>query len=194
MEKLGAIVERRRSDQPAKVVKKRHGPDIVFSYGDLPPVEEGQFLVAISIEKPKVSSSTPGKAAAADGTVTRNGTLAEGSKNLSSDDSTIQSHQKTLRDNVRVCAAVNEVQKIQRTDYDSIPDTIKALPTTLTSLQRFIEMLKQEAEIVVSTSSIDYDGKPLKWDVGDILELDATEAANPKNGVSGGFFILYNWL
>jgi hypothetical protein len=148
-------------------------------------VPENQFVVAIALEKPsiqqKIASSMFKRGHDSDEIVTRH-------------EDVLKPQQKTGQDNGKELATTNEDQKkVGKTTNDIAPATTEAPPEPSPQWQAFVEMLRGEAEIVVSTLMDDGDER-VELEGGDILELDASEYLDPKAGSAVAMFILYDWL
>ncbi|KAK5189239.1 hypothetical protein LTR72_011272 [Exophiala xenobiotica] len=192
--KLNGIVQRRCVEQPAKRITRRHGPDIVYFPGDTPPVRENQFVVAIALEKPSIQQdiTSPMLKRRHDNNEirTEQETLPRRSENSSSHENVLKPHQKT---DTELAATNVEQKKVNRTTDATATATTEAPPELSPQWQAFVEKLREEAAIVVSTW-IDRGGEPVELEEGDILELDESEYLHPKAGSAGAMWISYNWL
>jgi hypothetical protein len=161
-------------------------------------VQENQFVVAIGLKKPSIqqdiTSPTLKRRHEGDEIGTEQETLPRRSEDASSHADVLNPHQKTGQDNDSELAATNvEQKKVNRTTDDIAPATTEAPPELSPQWQAFVEKLRREAEIVVSTL-IDRGDEPVELEEGDILELDASEYLHPKAGSAEAMWILYDWL
>lgn len=117
-----------------------------------------------------------------------------GQKNISSREDVPRNHQKTGQDDGTEFATTNvEQMKVDTITDDIALATAEAPPEPSPQWQAFVEKLREEAEVVVSTL-IDRGDETLELEAGDILELDASEYLHPKAGSAGAMWISYNWL
>lgn len=165
---------------------------------DTTPVGENQFIVAISLGRPyiqqDITSSTLKRRHEGDESGTEQETVPRRSENASSYKDVLHHHPNTDQDNdPEVAAKSVEQKKVNRITNDIAPITPKVPPELSPQWQAFSTKLRQEAEIVVSTLT-DRADEPVELEVGDILELDASEYLHPKAGSVGAMFISYDWL
>jgi hypothetical protein len=161
-------------------------------------VRENQFVVAIAFKKPSIqqgmTSPTLKRRHEGDEIRTEQGTLPRRSENPSSHENVLKPHQETGQDNDTEPAPANMEQKeVNRTTDATAAATTEAPPELSLQWQAFVEKLRGEAEIAVSTS-IDRGDEPVELEEGDILELDASEYLHPKAGSAGAMWISYNWI
>lgn len=146
---------------------------------------ENQFVVAIALEKPSVGQNI------ASSMLKRS---HDGDEIKTRHEDVLKPQQKTGQDNGKELATSNEDQKkVGRTTGDIAPTTTEAPPEPSPQWQAFVEMLRREEEIVVSTP-IDGGDELVELEIGDLLELDPSEYLHPKAGSVGAMFILYDWL
>ncbi len=161
-------------------------------------MRENQFVVAIALEKPSIqqdmTSPTLKRRHEGDEIRTELGTLPRRSENSSSHENVLKPHQKTGQDNDTEPAATNvEQKKVNRTTDATAAATTEAPAELSPQWQAFVEKLRGEAEIAVSTL-MDRGDEPVEWEEGDILELDTSEYLHPKAGPAGAMWISYNWI
>ncbi|OAL33347.1 hypothetical protein AYO20_07358 [Fonsecaea nubica] len=180
--KLATIMKRRQLEHPEKRITLRHGPDLMWHSKRSPLVRENQFVVAIGVNKPSIRQNiTSSIIKRSHGIVTR-------------DEDVLKSRQKINQDDGEELVTTNEDQKmVGQTTDDIAPTTTEASPEPSPQWQAFVELLRKDAEIVVSTL-LDGDEQRVELEVGDILELDASEYLDPKEGLAGAMFVLFNWL
>jgi hypothetical protein len=126
--------------------------------------------------------------------VAGNGTLPSWSEDQFLREDLLNPTQKTGQSCVKGIPATNEEQrKHGRTTDEITPTTTEEPRKPLTPLQTFIEVLRQEAEVIVS-ALVGGNGEPIDFGEGDILELDGPEILLPKTGSVLGMVIVYNWF
>lgn len=117
-------------------------------------------------------------------------TLPRRSENASSHENILKPYQDN---DTELPATYVEQEKVNRTTDDIAPATTEATPELSLQWQAFVEKLRQEPEIVVSTL-IDRGDEPVELEEGDILELDTSEYLHPKAGSANAIWMSYDWL
>ncbi|OQU97152.1 hypothetical protein CLAIMM_03130 [Cladophialophora immunda] len=185
--KLGEIIQRRGVDQPEKRITRRHGPDIVCFLDDTAPVRENQFIVAIVLKNPSIQQDTTCP-------TLKGGNEDDEIGNATSHENVPRPDHKIGHDGGTELTATNVEQKEADTATEDVAlASTEAPPESPPQWRFFVEKLRQEGEIVVSTLT-DRGDELIEWEEGDILELDTSEYLDPKAGVAEAMWISYNWV
>lgn len=126
--------------------------------------------------------------------VAGNGTLPSWSENKLIREDFLNPTQKTGQGIVKGPPATNEEHRKHGRTIDNVTRTATEEPRKpLTPSQTFIEVLRQEAEVIVSIL-VRGNSEPIDFGASDILELDAPEIILPKTGYVLGMVIVYDWV